>query len=223
MRPRGFTLIELLIVVAIIGILVAIAMVNFLNAQIRTRIARVEADFRTLATVIEQYRLDNGEYPTTAGQTEVTTPIAYIAAWPKSPFDEPCLQSKSRRRWQPIGRWENRVGAGPTYLLTTDRASNHLGANATNPPINTVDTDGDRRMDDIQADMVYMVGGLLNYSRIQDVPSSVQWNVKSVGPNGKDDRPATVQKDITIYDASNGVRSAGDIIRFGPGWGTFMR
>ncbi|MCA9430219.1 MAG: prepilin-type N-terminal cleavage/methylation domain-containing protein, partial [Candidatus Omnitrophica bacterium] len=51
--PGGFTLIELLIVIAIILILIAIALPNFLAAQSRAKVVRERSDIRTLATAIE--------------------------------------------------------------------------------------------------------------------------------------------------------------------------
>ncbi len=60
---KGFTLIELLIVVAIIAILAAIAVPNFLEAQIRSKVSRVKNDQRTYATGLESYFVDNNLYP----------------------------------------------------------------------------------------------------------------------------------------------------------------
>lgn len=64
MKKKGFTLIELLIVVAIIAILAAIAVPNFLEAQVRSKVSRVKTDQRSLATGLESYFVDNNDYPT---------------------------------------------------------------------------------------------------------------------------------------------------------------
>jgi len=58
----AFTLIELLIVVAIIAILAAIAVPNFLEAQTRAKVSRAKADMRSMATAAETYRIDNNDY-----------------------------------------------------------------------------------------------------------------------------------------------------------------
>jgi prepilin-type N-terminal cleavage/methylation domain-containing protein len=60
---KGFTLIELLIVVAIIAILAAIAVPNFLEAQVRSKVSRVQADQRSMATALASYYVDNNGYP----------------------------------------------------------------------------------------------------------------------------------------------------------------
>jgi len=70
----GFTLIELLIVVAIIAILAAIAVPNFLEAQTRAKISRVKADFRTIATANEAYYVDNNAYAPQGPRTHADWP-----------------------------------------------------------------------------------------------------------------------------------------------------
>ncbi len=107
-KPRqcnAFTLIELLIVVAIIAILAAIAVPNFLEAQVRAKISRAVSDMRALQTSLETYRIDTNDYPyvtnyypdpyavpgspyqgkaNSAGG--LTSPIAYIASIPQDAF-----------------------------------------------------------------------------------------------------------------------------------------
>jgi prepilin-type N-terminal cleavage/methylation domain-containing protein len=113
---RAFTLIELLIVVAIIGILAAIAVPNFLNAQLRAKIAKTEGDMNAVSQACQMFHLDHNTYPpatdnmgetylsgrhdfadieefvtfqsSNAGQfiPHLTSPVAYISYPPIDPF-----------------------------------------------------------------------------------------------------------------------------------------
>lgn len=95
---RGFTLIELLIVVAIIGILAAVAVPNFLSAQLKATIGRVDSDFHAIRTAFEMYRLDQNNYPDWSlgwarSWAKLSTPIAYLSIAPNDPF-QPKLQGQ---------------------------------------------------------------------------------------------------------------------------------
>ncbi len=211
---RGFTLIELLIVVAIIAILAAIAVPNFLEAQVRSKVSRVKADMRTMATAMEAYAVDNNRYPTPSDtnggymtdpdnatlvspfETRVpiliTTPIAYITSRPEdvfavTRFGESKLYHTITRQYV-----QTRATISPAYnwnLIYTRFFREITGNNAPQPmEYFFVSWGPDKKHD---ADVPHLVA-----------PS---------GPH--------VHGDGAVYDPSNGTVSGGDIIYFGPGYG----
>ena len=189
MKRTGFTLIELLIVVAIIGILAAIAVPNFLNAQIRAKIAGAEADMKSVGSAIEMYRLDNNRYPRTytlgcyAGPCEgaqmprfvrlskLTTPISYLAGVPEDKFNTTQLRVDSSEVLNTYPYWEPNFADG--YRTPT---------------------------------------GLGMHFPDQRKPNGI-WALMSYGPDG--DFEAAGGGDLAPFEVSNGLTSNGDIMRFG--------
>jgi prepilin-type N-terminal cleavage/methylation domain-containing protein len=197
---RAFTLIELLIVVAIIAILAAIAVPNFLEAQTRAKVSRVKTDMRSIATAFETYRLDNSGYPEyaviiTPPGTEVqdpavvhgqdyfecfsrvaglciTTPIAYLATIPPDIFAVGRFAGPEPQVWD-ISYKNSRQNS---RIFSGDRASEPwLGPN------------GEKLLKDWG-----------------------EWRLSSGGPDGT--RIDDIKKNL-IYDTSNGTLSKGDIVR----------
>lgn len=188
----GFTLIELLIVVAIIGILAAIAVPNFLNAQTRAKIARVHADQRSFGEAMEMYFLDNNSYPWTdtlprgANPLELrwiplTTPVAYIAGVPDDPFGD--RNTPNGLSWvvQTNGTWLYR-----TYDMWVARPDqSHWG-------------------------------WLSQAIATLKLPQGTRYYYASQGPDAKPE--ADFSSGVgTPYEASNGLNSRGDIFCAGPG------
>jgi type II secretion system protein G len=189
MQRTAFTLIELLIVVAIIGILAAIAVPNFLNAQLRAKIAAAEADMRSVGTAIETYRIDNNRLPRTYSEgcyagpcvgyqmsryerlSKLTTPVAYLSTVPEDKFNTTQLQEGSSEPMNTYPYWEPNFADG--YRTPT---------------------------------------GLGMHFRDQAKPNGL-WALMSYGPDG--DFEAAGGGDLAPFESSNGLTSNGDIMRFG--------
>jgi len=187
---RAFTLIELLIVVAIIAILAAIAVPNFLESQTRAKVSRVMADMRTIATAIEAYRVDyNRPIPDLfewgvgvdifSVFVPLTTPVSYMTSIPNDPF-------VPRREGVPLEIWyATPKGFGLPNIY-------HGG---------------------IPSDS----GALFYGPRAQYQWVLVSWGpdmyleAARLGPEW--------DGDVLYYDATNGSKSQGDIYDYGPGGG----
>ncbi|MFH1739597.1 MAG: prepilin-type N-terminal cleavage/methylation domain-containing protein [bacterium] len=148
-RHPGFTLIELLIVVAIIGILAAIAVPNFMNARVRAMVAQAKSDIRSLAMAHEQYFLDTNTYPnesehnifqrarSEAGLIWLTTPVSYMNSVPRDPFQDKFEQDSDYFRAYETGVEGVRSGDGwrwTSYCIFTVGPDNtENGISSDNP------------------------------------------------------------------------------------------
>jgi prepilin-type N-terminal cleavage/methylation domain-containing protein len=228
---KGFTLIELLIVVAIIAILAAIAVPNFLEAQVRAKVSRAKSDMRSIATAIESYVVDNNRTPPFIARGATANLAGSVA--PNSLLNGPSVfyagtpGVSSRYQWvtTPIA-YITSVFQDP-FINSAVRFA--LSPNGTpNAEYDTYDY-----VDSLSS----LSGGWTSGSgtgghwtstfRGASLSSGASWHVVSAGPdkinafgggrtnNGTDND----QRLGADYDPTNGTISAGDIVRVSSGAG----
>ena len=99
-KQAGFTLIEMMVVVAVIGLLIAMVGPRVFNQVEKAERTRVAQDIRVVENALKFYRLDNFRYPTQAQGIEalVTAPTGadnwnspYLDAVPNDPWKIPFL------------------------------------------------------------------------------------------------------------------------------------
>ncbi len=214
MKSKAFTLIELLIVVAIIAILAAIAVPNFLEAQTRSKVSRTLADMRSMATAAESYYVDYNRYsPSWAwkigeeGMRRWTTPVAYITSVPSDIF-----RPESFRYGGQIDPPGGSITSTRTGAVVQDNYFDPTHFGYMTLAGNTCEVcwlaDYGRfsmRPDAQQANPAATLG----VAEPGWFPAEDGWQIRSLGPDQVDSFQVP-------YDPTNGTISNGEITRWGP-------
>ncbi|MFB3787921.1 MAG: type II secretion system protein [bacterium] len=200
---RGFTLIELLIVVAIIGVLAAIAVPNFLNAQVRAKVAKVKSDFKAISTAMEMYHMDFNCYAPAFKLSALTSPQPYMSSVPQDVFPP---------HWDYASAGgQGEAGAKVTwYRYVLGSKDPKIGGS------------NDLRIAHCADYWAYFPPFLLRSPAVAKGTAEgcpTEWLVKSFGTNvNKAALCGNYGDDCTFrYDPTNGLVSIGDIAVFGPG------
>lgn len=217
MRQKAFTLIELLIVVAIIAILAAIAVPNFLEAQVRSKTSRVKADQRSLATAIEAYYVDNNSYPacdssdwvTAFGANGLPTASAGLISIPTFRLKQTSTDNLSTLT-TPISYITSYFTdpfastPGAIYMYSTPSFSYAIEVQKAGWVVSSYGPDADETdpNDNVSGDF-----GYINYNLPNTRVNETWYN-----PYGRTPSAVALQKGN--YDPTNGSVSNGDIYRF---------
>ena len=211
MKAKGFTLIELLIVVAIIAILAAIAVPNFLEAQTRAKVSRVQSDIRSMALAFEAYRTDYNGYP--LNKTILVGLPAY-----DTPDRSAMIRWGSGSSMNYDGYWPVMVTTPTAYLtsLPKDPFPTRSWGGAPVQPVTQVNNSS------VQRNYFTWIwpNGRGATPGLTPIRADIRWQIVSPGPDaqmqlGMEWRENGLAANAT-YDPTNGTISGGNISRFGP-------
>lgn len=232
-RTTAFTLIELITVVAIIAILAAIAVPNFLEAQVRAKTARMRGDMAVLAASLRAYFADHNRYPPndperrafletvakmpgTFDPSQLATPTSATISWS---YGEPGFNTRARN------------------LIYRDNPPHYRNANFSSPMIDwsgydltvlttpvpyltgilPVDVYSDDRGHQVPVMYINLVDLAGAPTQEQTGEAARRFVLLSTGP----DRNISFRNPVTgpflDYDPTNGTISQGDLVLFGHG------
>ncbi|GAB4315611.1 MAG: hypothetical protein Kow0059_07770 [Candidatus Sumerlaeia bacterium] len=203
MKKIGFTLIELLIVVAIIAILAAIAVPNFLEAQVRSKVSRARTDMRSAATALESYAVDHNKYPPMLGAP---------------PFGQTVNQNNGYGNARGFG-WRglpHQLTTPIAYITSIPQDVFKIGTPADRPP-----DVGKPYASGNPFDMTFIYHNIAQFAAVPgsgfdqtDIEDYGLWRMFSLGPDKKYNSLGTADPTLGwIYDPTNGTVSSGFIIR----------
>lgn len=209
---RAFTLIELLIVVAIIAILAAIAVPNFLEAQTRAKVSRAMADMRSAAVAIEARAVDS---PPGSGEVyslmRLNTTVAPFTPRPVHDFLQTGAPRPFNNATLPLDL------TTPIAYLTSLFNDPFLRANSNRflagpPPTSPtrIVVPGDQTTFHFHYDNIHQLTRLPGFGFDNlDLAEYGQWRLVSIGP----DNQFIGSIGRRVYDPTNGTTSFGDVIR----------
>lgn len=197
--------------VAIIAILAAIAVPNFLEAQVRAKVSRVKSDQRTMATALESYAVDHNRHPPSHAARDasevnplnpqgagtpanpriqrlawLTTPVAYLTGVSLDPFAPAQGEGHALNREFPVFTYWD-----VPYTDYLRAHASFLGGPS-----------------EVWSDMPGMEGRRGDWSLISYGPDR-RFDANIIAGNPGDGRA------LRVYDPTNGTISRGDIWRFG--------
>jgi len=202
MRKEGFTMIELLIVIAIIAVITAIAVPNLISANVKAKVKGIKSEMGSSAIALEDYRMDEGNYPIDPEHTGSGYNPDVIAK-PNIDFDDPTDALGLGQLVFPDGASDPvylyRIPGDPFNDSGEEEWNGTSGAHNNHYSYFTADASGAASSTEAK------YWALVSYGPDKDLDITSYSDARDAYDNGTD-----------LYDPDSGITSNGDIVIIGP-------
>ena len=202
MSKESFTLVELLIVVAIIIIITAIAVPNLISANIKAKVKGIKSEMGSIAIALEDYRVDEGNYPIEPGSSGSGYGPDVIAK-PNIAFDDPSDAIGLGKLVFPEGASDPvylyRIPGDPFNDSGEEEWNGTSGAHNNHYCYFTADASGGTSSSEAK------YWALVSCGPDKDLDVTTYSEAKDAAENG-----------TNLYNPDNGITSSGDVVIIGP-------